>query len=217
MNIKFLILFLLFGYSFAGAQKRTSTAEPPPPYKKNDAKKDGALAQIKNLAFVINIDGKRNVTLTVQTTGNGIFLADKLQTEPVSAFFNSFAELQNQKTASKPKNILEPILIIRADSSLTYNQVVEVINAVRVSPSQKIQIQISEYNSLFIPTKAETKKNYGAKPNPLMLLVNLDKNLNLTLNTENEGSSKDTAQLEKHLAQIFQRPRSQRSIPRRQK
>lgn len=206
MKTKFLILFLLLNYSFAGAQKKIrDVVEPPPPptFTKNDAKVDEALAQMKNLVFVINIDGKRNVTLTVQTAENGNFLADSSQTKSLTAFFSGFAELQNRKAASKPKNIFEPILIVKADLTLTYNQVSEVINAARTSPSQKIQIQISKYISLFIPTKAETKTTYGAKPNPLMLLVNLDKNLNLTLNNENEGSLNDTAQLEKRLAQIF--------------
>lgn len=206
MKIKFLILFLLLNYSFAGAQKKiTADDEPPPPpnFAKISAKDAEALAQMKNLVFVINIDGKRNVTLTVQTAENGNYLADNSQTKSLTAFFSGFAELQNRKAAVKPKNVFEPILIVKADPTLTYNQIIEVVDAARISPSQKIQIQISKYNSLFIPTRAETKTTYGVKPNPLLLLVNLDKNLNLTLNNENEGSLNDTAQLEKRLAQIF--------------
>ena len=190
MKIKFLILFLLLNYSFADAQKKKrAVVEPPPPptFTKSGAKVDEALAQMKNLVFVINIDGERNVTLTVQTAENGNYLADNSQTKSLTAFFSGVAELQNRKAAGKPKNTFEPILIVKADPTLTYNQVSEVINAARISPSQKIQIQISKYISLFIPTKVETKTTYGTKPNPLLLLVNLDKNLNLTLNNESEG------------------------------
>lgn len=91
-------------------------------------------------------------------------------------------------------------IIIKPDTSLKYEELVKVSKTIRSQTKQKIRVKLNNYFYVWIP---EAKTNSMPKPNPLFLLVNIDANGKILLNTEEEGTTKDFSKLQKHLVEIF--------------
>ena len=151
------------------------------------------IPEIKDFAFVVNIDKNSNVTLKIQKTENTDVLTSASNLKVLKDFFSG---------VSSSKSPLSPILIVKADSSLNFSDVVNVVKASRISARQKAKIEISKDFYVFVP--ALPGKTTELKPTPLLLVAELDKNSNLNLNGEELGSVSDTTKLSDFLKQIFQ-------------
>ena len=150
------------------------------------------MPEIKDFAFVINIDKNSGVTMKIQKTESTDVLTTASDAKTLKEFFSG---------VSNPKSSLAPILIVKADSSLNFSDVINVIKASRTSSIKKAKVKISKDFYAFVLPMPD--RNYKMKPTPLMLFTELDKNMNLNINGEPLGSLNDTSQLTNFLTEIF--------------
>ena len=95
---------------------------------------------------------------------------------------------------------------VRADPSLRFDIVVKVLRSVRqaLNACFNVEASTSSYNPyVYIYPEPKEKSNLTAYPNPLLLIVHLDKNSDITLNNEKMGSLSDTSVIRNFLRQIF--------------
>lgn len=118
-------------------------------------------------------------------SGLGLFTPDML-----SSFANQSA-----------KNALNASFVVRPDKASKMADILDVINAIRVSPKTDARIEVDTDLTVFIPKKPDPKA--FPKPNPLTLVVSVDERFNISLNGESNGSFPDTSKLEQQLKQIF--------------
>lgn len=191
----FVLLIFLFGVSAVEAQKKkpNKIVKPPELVMKESAAK---IAEIRDFAFVVEIDKAANVTVKIQKTEDSEILANASSNENLTNFFSAFSRLPNDK------NSLAPIIVLKADGSLNFGDVVKVIQSLRVSPKQKIKLQISKDFYAAIPPLID-ENNLREKPNPLFLLVELRGDSKITLNNEEFGSFENILPLKEKLAQVF--------------
>ena len=197
-----LLLIILFCFSFVFTQSKKKE-RPIHQTAPTGLRAEELLPEIKEYAFVIKIDRDSNITLSIQKSEDSNVLSNTSNTKPLSDFFSGFSKLQNSKTRQKPKNSPDQIVIIKADSALKYNEIINVVQSSRISFTQKIKVEISKDYYIFVPPKQDEKTASQIKPNPLTLIVKLDGNMNLTLNNEAVGSLNDTSLLTSQLKQIF--------------
>ena len=202
LAVKFCVLLIFVSVaSLAEAQKKKVVRKPV----NAEITDNGSVStpEIRDFAFVVDIDKNVNVTVRVQNSESSNFLADSSTRQPLTDFFTAFSSLQNKKNSNNPKEPLSPITIINADKSLYLSDVVGVIQALRVSSSQKIKLKISENLSIFIPKKIENEENYILKPNPNTLIVFLTKNYKIRLNQDEMGDITNMLPLKETLKKIF--------------
>ena len=155
------------------------------------------MPEIKDFAFVVEIDKDANIILRIQNSEDSEYLSNKSLTD----FFSEFSRVQNTKIPNKTQNLLDPIIIIKADSSLKYGDIIKVIQSSRISYTQKIYLQISQGLYVVVPPRIED--TVILKPNPNFLLVNLRKDSKIQLNQEDVGDFENTSPLREILVKIF--------------
>lgn len=201
--LTFLTVFLLGFFSIdAQTRRRTRTKPKTTTVVSSTNEANATVPEIKDFAFVINIDKDSNVTLTIQKTEDSQILANSSDTKSLADFFTRFSKMQNSPSRTKPNDLLDPIFIVEADSSLKYSEVINIIQSFRISPTQKIKLEISKDFYVFVLPKP-SQNNSELVPNPLALHISLDKDLKLDVNREEQGSLNDTSQLINFLKQIF--------------
>lgn len=161
-----------------------------------------SIPELKDYAFVVQIDKDANVTVRIQNTEDSEFLANSSSVKPLTDFFSAFSSLQNTKASVKTKNLLNPIIIIKADWSLNFGEVVKVIQSLRGFSTQKIKIQIAENLYAAVPPQIDDE-NIILKPNPTFLLVALEKDSKIRINQEEMGDFENTSPLRDKLKEIF--------------
>lgn len=162
-----------------------------------------SVPQIKDFAFVVDIDENSNVTMRVQKSEFSSILADSSTQQSLTDFFTGVSNLQNKKVTDKTRVSFDPITIVNADNSLRFKDIVKVIQALRVSSSQKIKLKIAENLYVFIPRKIEETEKYILKPNPNTLMVLLKENYKIQLNQDEMGDITNTSQLKNTLKSVF--------------
>jgi biopolymer transport protein ExbD len=160
------------------------------------------IPEIKDFAFIVEIDKNADVAVRIQKTENNEFLGNASADRNLTDFFSAFSLLQDGKTSLKTPTALNPIVIIKADESLNLGKIVEVIKSLRVSPKQKIKLQISRDYFVGIPPLIN-EKDIIIRPNPSFLLVGLQDDSKILLNTEAYGDFNNTAPLKEKLDEIF--------------
>jgi biopolymer transport protein ExbD len=199
VNVIILLFFLQFTFVVESQKKK--------PVKKAIQRvsivEDNSLAipEIKDFAFVAEIDENAEVSVRIQKTENNKFLASSTSNKNLTDFFTSFSLLQSGKTSVNTKTTLAPIVIVKADDSLNFGKIVEVIKSLRVSPEQKIKLQISKNYFAAIPPPIN--ENNFPKPNPNFLLVKLQDDAKISLNTESFGDFNNITPLKEKLREIF--------------
>jgi len=191
----FVLLIFLSSVCFVDAQKKKTVRTIKP-------STISETSEIKDFAFVLEIDKDANVTMKIQNSEDSDILANSSSTKPLTDFFSAFSRLQNTKTVNKNSNFLDPIIIIKADSMLNFGEIVKVIQASRISFTQKIKLEISKNLYALIPRKTDEKET-NIKPNPLTLVVSLKKDSKILLNRYEMGDFPDTIKLRGDLKQIF--------------
>jgi biopolymer transport protein ExbD len=141
---------------------------------------------------VLQIDQNGKVTLTTQTSSGSHSLFDARlsgnENEILAALFN--------KTA----------VTVKADPSLRFDLVVKILKGLRQALNRCFNVEASTNTAdpyVYIYPEPRSDTNLPVYPNPLLLVVRLDKDSRLTLNNEDEGTLKDTSKLKDHLTQIF--------------
>ena len=112
-----IVIYIFSVVSYAGAQKKKPVRKAVPRVlliEENSA----SIPEIKDFAFVAEIDKNANVTVKIQKTEDSKFLADNSSNKNLTDFFSAFTRLQNKKTSTKTNDSLAPIVIVEADSSL---------------------------------------------------------------------------------------------------
>lgn len=160
-----------------------------------------AIPELKDYAFVVQIDKDANVTVRIQNTEDSEFLANSSSVKPLTDFFSAFSSLQNTKASGKTKDLLNPIVIIKADRSLNFGEVVKVIQSLRGFSAQKTKVQIAE--NLYVAVPPQIDENVVLKPNPNFLLVTLGKDSKIRLNQDEMGDFENTSPLREKLKEIF--------------
>ncbi|MBS1793810.1 MAG: hypothetical protein JSS81_08145 [Acidobacteria bacterium] len=158
-----------------------------------------AVPEIRDFAFVVEVDKNAGVTVRVQKTELDKTLGDAASNQNLTEFFTAFAALKNGQSKAAP---LDPITIVRADAALGFGQVVEVVKALRVSPRQKIKLEVGSGQYVMIPALPD--QNMTIRPNPNFLLVDLRSDSKLYLNNEEHGSFENPAPLKDTLREVFQ-------------
>ena len=184
---KILLVFLLVAFP-VNAQKKKKTAVAKLPVEDPF---EQSIPEIKDFAFVVNIDKNSNLTLKAQKTEDSDVLTNASDSKTLKAIFSG---------ASNPKSTLSPILIVKADPSINYSDLLNVINAFRVSPGQKVKVEISKDFYAFVPPKPGKSFSQGLTIAPLSLFVTLDKDMKLNINGE---PLNDLNHLQNFLKQIF--------------
>jgi biopolymer transport protein ExbD len=101
----------------------------------------------------------------------------------------------------------EKPVIVKADASLKYGSVVDVLVAIRDTGAGPIKVEASNDPSdpyAIPPDFSSSEKPVDFKPNPLTLVVTITSDRKLTLNQDDMGTADDTSWLIQRLALIFQ-------------
>lgn len=157
------------------------------------------IPEIKDFAFVIEIDENAKTTLKIQTSEG----SDALENADLTKFFSEFSRLQNSTSKNKASDLLDPIVIIKPNHSLKYEDIITVIQAARISYTQKIKVEIAKDFYVGIPPKPMLNNEIQVKPNPLSLVVDIGSDLKITLNKDEMGLLHDLSKLEKSLVELF--------------
>lgn len=199
--IKVCVLLLLSSFSTAIQAQRKKPVNKSVSRAEFINKTSITIPEIKDFAFVVEIDKNARVSVRVQKTENNGFLASDSSNKNLTDFFTAFSALQEGKTAAKTKTVLEPVIIIKADESLNLGKITEIIQSLRVSSKQKIKLQISENDYIGIPPLVNESE--FPKPNPNFLLIKLGDDFKVSLNTESNYDFNNTAPLKEKLREIF--------------
>jgi biopolymer transport protein ExbD len=196
MKIKALLLVLtmLIGFSSAQAQKKKrplkKSASSSPATSINEA------SRREDYVFTVEIDKDSKIKLAVQKSTGSEFLGDTQTTYLLTDFLAKFS---NRKPAEK----LNSAIIVKPHPVLKYEEVVSVVKKISSLAMQTIKVEISEDFYVYVPPEMTKKEKTNVKPNPFILIVELDKSMKLRLNEYEMGSLNDLSRLERELKQIF--------------
>ena len=140
----------------------------------------------------MHIDSNAKATLTTQTNKGSKFLFDA----------NLLSSANNVLTAVFNK----PTVTVKADPSLKFDLVVKILKGARQSLDRCLNVEASTNSEdpyVYIYPEPREETNSPVYPNPLLLVVHLDKNADITLNNEKQGSLNDTSALRNRLKQVF--------------
>lgn len=196
MNIRALaaVILILFGCGLTYAQKSKTKPKIASVLEgRFELENTSLVPEVKDFAYVIEIDENSNISLTVQTSEDVKFLTNTANTAPIGSFFSG---------VSTPGSF-QPIVIVRAAPTLNFGTLTDVINKIRNSSKLRIKLEAAPAYYVIIPAKPDKPLNYKTRPNPLSLVVSLDGELNIKLNGEPQGNLSDTIKLYDFLKQIF--------------
>lgn len=168
--------------------KASAVTEPEP-----------VMAKIDNFGFVVSLNeqGMASVGIQVSETADSVNAKDL---DRIYGYFSSL-HISRRKTPSVP---FDPVVIIKAASTLSFGKVAEFIEPLRRPGSNKIKIVFDGNDFIIVPAKISETKLTNFKPNPLTLVVQLENNGFIAINNEPHGSMGDLQKLSDKLKQIFQ-------------
>ncbi len=144
-----------------------------------------------NYVSVLQIDNNGKATLTTQSTDGSKFLFDA----------NQLSSANDVLTAA-----LKPTVTVKADPSLKFDLVVKILKGTRQALDRCFNVEAStrvDDPYVYIYPEPKEGNDLPVYPNPLLLVVHLDKNAVLTLNNEKHGSLNDISPLRNRLKEIF--------------
>ena len=156
------------------------------------------LPQIKSFAYVLDIDENSNISLSVRNSEDTNYLTNATSAKPLTKFFSENSAARSNKNAAQP----QPIIMVTADPSLSMGAIADVIIEARNASKMRIKLESGFGEYLAIPDWRQSP--VPPRPNPLLLVVNVDKGTNIKLNNGDEGKLSDPKKLEKTLRDIYQ-------------
>lgn len=157
---------------------------------------DSGSVQNYDYIFVIIIGADSKLTLNVQNT-------EKSDSIGTISDMSSLLDFLSKSTSKKDKT--DPLIIIKADPSLNFGSVVDVIRKIRKLNPNKIKVKMSENLAdpyVLIPDEP-LKDNSNVKPNPLTLVVDISSDRKVRLNNDNAGDLYNSDALTTYLEKIF--------------
>lgn len=186
--------FILLLAAFVNAQvpgKKPATARPV-------ATTAGSNQALPDFEFEVSITPLGLAGVIVRKrSGLGLFTPSMLSS--LANYLNS--EQTNRPTTTKAAKNSSFVILPERDTKMA--EILDVINAIRVSPKNEMRIEIDGDLTIFIPKKPDPNGAFP-RPNPLTLVLNVDERSSISLNGQNEGSFPDTSKVENDLRLIFQ-------------
>ncbi len=209
-KVLLIIVLMFLGGTLVYAQK--SKIKPKPKPKRDNTvsimemgfeqDESGIVPQLKDFAYVVEIDKNSNIGVTIQTSEDVKFLTNTADIKPLGDFFSGAATggktAKTAKTAIRP---IVPIVIVRAQPHLNFGVLFDVINKIR--SSSKLRIKLETAPSYYVLVQAIDTTPLRLRPNPLSLVVSLDRGFNIKLNMEPLGTLKETKAVTDRLIEIF--------------
>ncbi len=170
----------------------------------------GASALTKQNSTAVTVSARADGTVEINDKPAGS-LSDLVAVK--DSLKQTFSERGESNTASESKQRTDDCqrwpVIIKADDSLNYGLVTDLIAAVRSAGANPLKIEAaSDRNDPYVSTPMEpcpTNDLVKIKPNPLTLVVGISSDRKLTLNQDAMGTAEDTSPLRQRLRGLFQR------------
>lgn len=194
----FLITASLFICIFAGVSDISAQKKKAPQKKQASIKEvftnlsDICIPPNTDYISVLQIDSEAKATLTTQTNTGSRVLFD----------VNMTASAADALTAVFDK----PTVTVKADPSLKFDLVVKILKGARQALDRCFNVEASTHADdpyVYIFPEPKEANDLPVYPNPLLLVVRLDQNADITLNNERQGSLNDTSALEIVLERVF--------------
>lgn len=192
-KVLLLVLTMLTGFASVQAQKKKRPLKNPvssSPAAMNEA------SRREDYVLMVEIDKDSKIKLAVQKAADAEFLGDTQTTNLLTDFL---AKLFNRKPSEK----LNSTVIVKPHPVLKYEEIVKVIKKIRSLTTQTTKVEIAEDFYVYVPPELAKKEKTNVKPNPMVLVVELDKNAKLRLNDYEMGSLNDLAPLEREMKELF--------------
>jgi biopolymer transport protein ExbD len=189
----FSVLLVLFAFNLCliGQTNTYQDDAPPPPPKPGKStvpKKIGP-----PLLTIVEVDEKMGMKIYSQAEA-GENPTDSSSTKPLKTTRITL----NQKIPAPFLRADE--VIIKPNPDLKYEGLVKAAKKIRSQTKQKITVKFGDYFYALI--SKDTTRN-PPRPNPLFLLVDIDRQGKIFLNKEDEGTTEDFSKLQNHLVSIF--------------
>lgn len=192
LKMVLLIVALFFSFTTIKAQKTKKTTKKAVQKTNNQEN-----TYYKEYYITVEIDENSKIKVSVQKDYDTDFIGDKESTEVLENFFSTLAQ-------QKPKERFRAGVILKPHPALKYQEVINVIKKVRKPLPQITIVEVSKGVFAKVPqlsTEADLLK--PPKPNPLTLVIELDKNRVLYLNQEKQGTINDLSPMKTRLTQIY--------------
>ncbi|MBC7898953.1 MAG: hypothetical protein H7070_02770 [Saprospiraceae bacterium] len=181
--------------------QRTKKKPVPKPTGVNILKQDPVFP---GYIFHIRVDADKTSQIQVLTGYEYRDLDNVLLKKALSEYL----VMQTPKLYQRP---VGPFVFIRPNPELDFKTVVDVVKSVRESGPSELTVVTPDGHNLNIPAEPKLTSEINVKPNPLTLVVSLDKSKNITLNNEESGSLSDPSPLIRRLKDIF-RERTENAV-----
>ena len=173
--------------------KRRAPRTVPKPQESRDV---APAATFPGYSFEIEIDVDKNIHLAIQTGHE----YEDLDNSQLKTALTEYLLMQAPHPRQKP---IGPNVVIRPDESLDMQTILDVIRTARVSGASEVRIITPDGEELSVPPDPKFVKIPQVKPNPLLLVVSLQKDKSIDLNNEKYGSLLDVSPLTEKLKTIL--------------
>lgn len=199
MKRLFVILFITVIFSIGVSAQRAVVNQPSratQPAVQNQAD-DDAVPVAKDVVVFVNYKNDQTASVEVKASGE----SGRFTNGQPGSFLQSFSKVTPSKTSTQKVVQLDPTYAFKPDLSQTLGSVAAQINSVRNTTINNITIDLNDGLALYVRKKANASK--VVRPNPLFLLIDVDRQNKITLNGEDEGKLSDLNKLKNHLSEIF--------------
>jgi len=190
-----LCLLLLFSVSVSGQKTRKKAAKTPT-YTAGTIGEPVASGDRFFFLIALNKDG--NAVTSLQNENGSV-----LTPAQSALFFKRLSRIGDTRLAPAAREALAPGVIIKPDRDLKYGTLLKAARAAQEPSDLSLRIATDDDNFYLAYPKLWKPDPISAKPNPLTLVVTVDNEDLLYLNSEPNGSMSDPGKLENRLKQIF--------------
>lgn len=173
--------------------------KPPLPQKPSHTSQrpDQPDPNLQDFGFIVSLDVEGEATVSIQVDG----ASDKIRAQELSGIYDYFSLQKIKRNAHLAT--FNPGIIIKAATTLEFGKIVDFIKPLRRSGDSRIKIAIGDHDFLIVPARTEPTRLINVKPNPLTLLVQLERSGFIAINNEQIGAIGDPQSTQNRLSDIF--------------
>jgi len=187
-------LFLcIAAFSYSAFGQRSKQIHPKKPAKETPVYKSLLPAEYE---YRFYLDDKNRLSCSVVSSSSGKYLEPAHISRAMNGAFATGTDRRVVELLAPPK------VVVEADASLAMIDVLNVINSVRVSENQEVELRLLDDISLRVSTKPPRTEK-PAYPNPLYLQLRIGDKKNLLLNNEERGVFPTFEKLKARLSSVF--------------
>lgn len=183
------VLIVLLATAFFGAADSHAQKTKPKPPARLEVDHREAMPEFKDWAYVVDIDKNSNIMVRVQNSEDVESLSNTANAAPISKFFS---DVKDKK--------FTPIVIVRLGTPANWGDTLDVLQKIRDTSPLKMKAEIDPGNYVFIPMPWVAGIS---RPNPLTLVVNVQKDSRVFLNIVDVCKLDDLSKLRDRLIKIF--------------